>query len=145
MYSPKGRKRSSSSVPSSELFYLRSALVSQCPGKPERHEDVFLKSLQLLVIAWSHDNMENLVRGQILWSGNVVLHQGSHDLLGRRDSAEVGGDGVSQHLLSLSDPTRILRQRSAWVMRALLHCACGIDAQTLLTLQDAETCSDRCI
>ena len=89
--------------------------------------------------------MENLVRGQILRSGNVVLHQGSHDLLGRRDSAEVGGDGVTQHPLSLLDPTRILRQRSAWIMRALLHCACRIDAQTLLTLQDAETCSDRCI
>lgn len=37
-------------------------------------------------------------------SGEVILHQRAHDLLGRLGSAEVGGDGVTQHPLSVSDP-----------------------------------------
>lgn len=43
-------------------------------------------------------------RPAYLPSGKVVLHQGPHDLLGRLGSAEVGGDRVTQHPLSIADP-----------------------------------------
>lgn len=37
-------------------------------------------------------------------SGEVILHQGAHDLLGRLGGAEVGGEGLAQNPLSVADP-----------------------------------------
>lgn len=43
-------------------------------------------------------------RSAYLPSGEVILHQGAHDLLGRLGGAEVWGNRVAQHPFGISDP-----------------------------------------
>ena len=55
-----------------------------------------MKGLRFLIFARDHNYVKYLVWGQVLPSGEVILHQGARDLLRRLGGAEVGRGGDSK-------------------------------------------------
>lgn len=67
--------------------------------------EVLTRGLQFLIIAWHHSHMVYLIWSQALLGGEVILDQGTHDLLGGLGGTYVWENVGSVGLLCIADPT----------------------------------------